>query len=94
MRIAGQWQKNEAYIRSLLRFRPSRRRAGRTHRCNCRGTRLSIRQRRSLESIEQELVANDLSLPGMFAEFGGLPTRPRWVTGGPRAPWEHPQAWS
>jgi hypothetical protein len=92
MCIAGQWQKNQAYIRSLLRLRPPQRPAGRTHRCNCRGKRLSIRERRSLESIEQELVTSDVSLAGMFAEFGGLPTRPRWVTRGLWAPWENPQA--
>jgi hypothetical protein len=73
MCIAGQWQKNQAYIRSLFRF----------------GRRLSFRQRRSLESIEHELVANDPSLAGMFAEFGEPPTPPPWATGGPRSPWEH-----
>jgi hypothetical protein len=90
MYIASQWQKNQAYIRSLFRLRPARKHAGRTHPCHCRGKRLSIRQRRSLESIEQGLVANDPSLAGMFAEFSGPPTPPPWVTGGPWSPWELP----
>ena len=90
MRIAGQWQKNQAYIRSLFRLRPSRRLTGRIHRFHCGGKRLSIHQRRWLESIEQALVADDPSLAGMFAEFGGPPTPPPWVTGGPWSPWEHP----
>ena len=90
MCIAGQWQKNQAYIRSLFRLRPPRRHTGRIHRFHHGRKRLSIRQRRSLESIEQGLVANDPSLAGMFAEFGGPPTPPRWVTGGPWSPWELP----
>jgi hypothetical protein len=90
MCIAGQWQKNQAYIRSLFRLRPSRRLTGRTHRLHFGGRRLSIRQRRSLVSIEQGLVANDPSLAGMFAEFGDPPASPPWVTGGPWSPWEHP----
>jgi hypothetical protein len=76
MCIAGQWQKNQAYIRSLFRL--------------LGGGRLSIRQRRSLESIEQGLVASDPSLARMFAEFSGPPTPPPWVTGGPWSPWELP----
>jgi hypothetical protein len=77
-------------IASLFRLRPPRRHTGRTHRFHWGGKRLSIRQRRSLESIEKGLVADDPSLAGMFAEFGGPPTPPRWVTGGPWSPWEQP----
>ena len=92
MCIGGQWPKNQASIRSLFRLRHPRRSTGRTHRFRWGGKRLSIRQRRSLESIEQGLVANDPALAGMFAEFGGPPLTPPppWPTGGPWSPWELP----
>jgi hypothetical protein len=90
MCIAGQWQKNQAYIRSLFRLRPSRRLTSRTHRFPWGGKRLSISERRSLELIEQGLVTDDPSLARMFAEFSGPPTPPPWVTGGPWSPWELP----
>jgi hypothetical protein len=62
--------------------------------------KLSIRQRRSLKLIEQELISNDSPLARMFAEFADQPgdqtperkprraARPQWMTGGPWSPWE------
>jgi hypothetical protein len=53
MSSTGRREDNQAYIRMLVRLRPRPRPASRTRQYGCRATRLSIRWRRSLKSIDE-----------------------------------------